>query len=305
MSRFDMLRDLITSDAPQDLGDRPEETLNKIDAPIQTASIDVIHQSRFQRYAPLPEDVEKLRQSIASIGILEALLVRPHPDRTGEFELLAGHTRKASATGLLTELPIKVFDVSDAVAIEIVTATNLQRKVLDPIAETDAILELLVVKLGKARSEVLSLFYQQSNSTHNVMRTPEWQEIESVFAATTRTTPESFRANKLPLLKLPTEILEAVRKGQLEYTKAILISRVKDPDAQLSILNNAVQLSLTLAQIKDAIAEVKGEKEVKVTTATRASDVARLVKKAKLDPKRQAQVEKYLDKIEELISDQE
>lgn len=305
MGNFSGLQAIVSRQAPAELGDRPEEALNKVNAPVQTADISIIHQSRFQKFPPLPDDVAKLRESVRSVGILEALLVRPHPDKPGELELLAGHTRKEAAIGLLTELPVKVFEVSDEVAIEIVTATNLQRKVLDPIAETDAILELLAVKTGKTRSEVLSLFYQRGNGKNNVILTPEWQAIEDVFASTTRTNPESFRTNKLPLLNLPTEILDAVRKGQLEYTKAMLISRVKDPDAQLAILERAIQLGLTLAQIKEAIAQSKGEKEMKGTTATRASDVARLIKKAKLDPKKAAKVDAYLAKIQEILGEQD
>lgn len=299
---FAGLQALVSKEAPKDLGDRPEEALTKIEAPIQTAPLAIIHPSRFQKYPPLPQDVEKLRKSIASVGILEALLVRPHPEKPGELEVLAGHTR--TEVGLLehlTEVPVKVFDVPDSVAIEIVTATNLQRKVLDPVAETDAVLELLSVKLGKSRSEVLQVFYQSGNGKHNVMLTDEWKTIEEVLASTARTTPDSFRANRVPLLGLPSEILDAVRKGQLEYTKAIAISRVKDSGQQLSVLNRAIAESLTLAQIKQAIKELAGGKVREETTASRASAIAKLVKKTKLDPEVQAKVDICLEKIKQLI----
>jgi len=37
----------------------------------------------------------------------------------------------------------------------------------------------------------------------------------------------SFTTHRLPLLKLPDEILEALRQGKIAYTKATAIARVK------------------------------------------------------------------------------
>ncbi|NJL41485.1 MAG: hypothetical protein HC899_35880 [Leptolyngbyaceae cyanobacterium SM1_4_3] len=41
-----------------------------------------------------------------------------------------------------------------------------------------------------------------------------------MFEKLGRFTVNSFRANRLPLLNLPENVLDALRQGKLEYTKA-------------------------------------------------------------------------------------
>jgi ParB family chromosome partitioning protein len=304
MGKFSSLRDLVVEPVPTEIttNGNLEEALQKAEATRQRVSLKIIHRSRFQKYPPATADIEKIRPSIAALGILEDLLVRPHPDLPGELEILAGHTRyEVALLEKLNDAPIKVFDASDEQAVEIVTATNLQRRVLNPIAETDAILELLCVKLKRSRSEVLQLFYQRSNNTNNVVRTPEWQMIETVFETTTRISPETFRVQRVPLLKLPTELLEAVRQGQLEYTKAREIARVPDVDERQRILDQAIAEGLSLTQIRQLIAPLLPSKPPSNGFKAKATQTLQQLKKADLDPARMQQVNEYLDRIQQLI----
>jgi ParB family transcriptional regulator, chromosome partitioning protein len=39
---------------------------------------------------------------------------------------------------------------------------------------------------------------------------------------------ESYVKNRLPLLNLPKELLQALEQGSIEYTKAKAIARIKD-----------------------------------------------------------------------------
>lgn len=304
MGKFSSLRDLVVEPVPTEVSTNGslEEALQKTKATRQTASLAIIHRSRFQKYPPAAADIEKIRPSIAALGILEDLLVRPHPDRPGELEILAGHTRyEVALLEKLDDAPIKVFDASDEQAVEIVTATNLQRRVLNPIAETDAILELLCVKLKRSRSEVLQLFYQRSNSTKNVLRTPEWQIIETVFETTTRISPETFRVERVPLLNLPVELLEAVRQGQLEYTKAKLIARITDPEERQQVLDQAIAEGLTLSQIRRLIAPLLPSKPPSNGFKAKATQTLQQLKKADLEPAVMQQVNEYLDRIQQLL----
>jgi ParB family chromosome partitioning protein len=203
----------------------------------------------------------------------------------------------------LDNAPIKNFDASDEQAVEIVTATNLQRRVLNPIAETDAILELLSVKLKRSRSEVLQLFYRRSNSTKNVLRTPEWQLIETVFETTTRISPETFRVERVPLLNLPRELLEAVRQGHLEYTKAKVIARIADPDQRQQVLEQVIADGLTLSQIRQLIAPLLPSKPPSSGFKAKATQILQQLKKADLDPAKMQQVNEHLDRIQQLLKE--
>ena len=53
-------------------------------------------------------------------------------------------------------------------------------------------------------------------------------------------TPVSFVETRLPLLKLPEEILVAIRKGEIEYTKAKSIAKIGDPEKRIEILAQAI-----------------------------------------------------------------
>jgi ParB family chromosome partitioning protein len=65
--------------------------------------------------------------------------------------------------------------------------------------------------------------------------------------------------NRLPLLNLSDEVLEALREGKLEFTKARAIARVKDEGQRSKLLKQAVSKNLSLNEIKVAIKELTPE----------------------------------------------
>jgi ParB family chromosome partitioning protein len=87
----------------------------------------------------------------------------------------------------------------------------------------------------------------------NVIRPEQEQTINEVFTAVGRLTPESFRVNRLPLLNLPDGILEALRAGQIEYTKAKAIAQIKDEQARVELLVGAIEQGLSLTDIKERV----------------------------------------------------
>ena len=115
---------------------------------------------------------------------------------------------------------------------------------------------------------------------------------------------ESFVTHRLPLLNLPTDILEALRQGNLAYTKAQAISRVKDTAQRQSLLQSAIKDNLSLSQIREWIKASRPEVDRTVPKATIESLSRRLVK-AKLweDPKKWKQAQALLEKLEALVSE--
>ncbi|GAA4522456.1 hypothetical protein GCM10023191_101700 [Actinoallomurus oryzae] len=90
-------------------------------------------------------DLSELADSIAAHGILQPLLVQPHPDRgDGEYELLAGHRRLAAAQQAgLTTVPVIVRPAVDsAEALELMLVENVQRRDLNPMDKAEAMAEL-------------------------------------------------------------------------------------------------------------------------------------------------------------------
>ncbi len=207
-----------------------------------------------------PKALETLTLSIKERGLLQPLLVRP--DGEGEFELVAGERRYRAARSLgLTEVPTVIRELSDLEAAEAALAENLQREDLNPVEETEGVLQLLALKLRRSPEEVVSLLYSLQNAakgktTHNVMGN-EQEAVEEILRAVGRMTWQSFVTNRLPLLKLPEDILRALREGQLPYTKATLLARLKNEDQRRDVLERTLNQNLSVTELRQEVRQTR------------------------------------------------
>lgn len=204
-----------------------------------------------------PQKMEQLTYSIKTHGILENLLVRPLEG--GNYELVAGERRLRVAIAVgLAEVPVTVRELTDEQALALSLLENLQRVDLNPIEETEGVLKLLALRLSLEPDEAVALLYRLQNEargriTHNIIGSSQLEQIEAVFSDVGRFTWESFIVNRLPLLKVPPEILDLVRQGKLAYTKAQAIARVKDQNFRQTLLRESLSQDLSLGQIKKRI----------------------------------------------------
>ena len=256
-----------------------------------------------------PDKLEQLTQSVKEHGILEPLLVRSLPDK--KYELVAGERRYRAATAAgLKEVPVVIKELTDFDALQLALIENLQREDLNPVEETEGILQLLAMMLDSEREGVISLLNQLANAkrgfTDNVVRNEEQQLIEDVFASVGRLSVESFRTHRLPLLNLPVDILSALRSGQIEYTKAKAIARVKDEDTRTQLLSEAIANSLSLSQIRSLVKAEQAPKQ-QSELKTRFDTTYKQAKKAKKlwsDAKKRKRLESLLAKLEKLIAEE-
>lgn len=192
--------------------------------------------------------------------ILQPLLVRPSGN--GKFELVAGERRYRAAKELgLANVPTVVRELSDAEAMEVALTENLQREDLNPVEETEGVLQLLALKLERTREEVVSLLYGLQNAakgkiTHNVMGN-EQGAVEATLEAVGRMSWQSFVTNRLPLLKLPEDVLQALREGHLPYTKATLLARLKNADQRRVMLERTLSEDLSVANLRETIKQAQ------------------------------------------------
>lgn len=262
-----------------------------------------------------PEKLAQLVQSIAQHGILEPLLVRPLP--TDNYELVAGERRYRAALQLgLVEVPVVIRKLDDEAAIQLALIENLQREDLNPIEETEGVLQLLAFRLKLPVQTMPALLYQMKNALgkgnnakngakNNVIptgRSPQEQEIQAVFQDLGLMNWLSFTCNRLPLLNLPEEILDAIRSGQVAYTKALAIARLKDATQRQALLQQAIAENLSLNQIRASIKALKPQSEPRSPQAL-VTTLHRRLLKAKVweDPHRWRQVQVLLTELEELL----
>jgi ParB family chromosome partitioning protein len=258
-----------------------------------------------------PQKLEELTQSIKKHGILENLLVRPLKDQEGIYELVAGERRyRAAKTAGLTEVPVTIRELSDEEALSIALVENLQREDLNPVEETEGIVTLLAIQLKQSSAEVVSLLHRMDNErknkvTHNVMGNTETLVIQEVFESLGQNW-KSFVTNRLPLLKLPDEILEVLRQGKIEYTKAKAIASIKNEQQRNNLIDEAVTQNLSLAQIKEKIKALSTEDSSVPSPSTQVKTITSRLNRSKLwekNPKKWKQVQNWLQKIENLLED--
>ncbi|PZV05278.1 MAG: chromosome partitioning protein ParB, partial [Leptolyngbya sp.] len=202
--------------------------------------------------------MESLITSVRQHGILQPMLVRPMASDT--YELVAGERRYRAAQAVgLTEVPVVIRDLTSQEVIQVALLENLQREDLNPVEETEAILQLLCINLKCSCEEVISLLNQVAHIkkqggelTNNVIR-EQWEIVERLFNVVGRLTPDSFRSNRLPLLNLPDNILESLRQGKVEYTKARAIAQLKDENERHKLLEKVVEEELSVREIRDYI----------------------------------------------------
>lgn len=185
--------------------------------------------------------LEQLTASIRIHGVLQPLAVLERP---GGYDLIAGERRLRAATRAgLPLVPVKIFkDLSEAQVRHLAAMENLQREDLNPVDETDAIMDVLAADLGLPREELsgrLERWKTLRMKDPALGRATEEERaqiarLEELFRRLSKGDWTSFVANRLPILRLPGDLLEAVRSGSVEYTKAVALRRL--PEAERAAL---------------------------------------------------------------------
>lgn len=266
----------------------------------------VIPSRQLRRYFEETQ-MQQLVTSIQKSGILQPLLVRPMGDN---YEIVVGKRRYLAALEAgLTAIPVMVKAMTDAEVIYYTLVENLQRSDLNPVEETEGILELLELSLEADRAQVIFLLNQMSKVkrglANNVIRPEVREAIFSVFQTLGRFSPESFRTNRLPLLNLAPEILDAIREGHLEYTKAKAIARVKDSQVRGRLLEDAIAHSLSLSEIKERISQYQAHQKSSAPSLKRElqSAYAEIIKsKVWDDPSKREELSALLAQMRTIIS---
>ncbi|ARV63392.1 chromosome partitioning protein ParB (plasmid) [Nostocales cyanobacterium HT-58-2] len=258
-----------------------------------------------------PQKLAQLVQSVKEHGILEPVLVRPLHD--GEYELIAGERRlRAAREAKLVEIPIVSRELDDKQALQVALMENLQREDLNPVEETEAVLELLALDLSIEKSEVVSILHQSFNAKQRGLELNQnvriqLERIESVLSEIGRFNAGTFRSSRLPLLNLPDDILSALRRGEIEYTKAQAISRIKDEQQRAQLLKVAITENLALSEIKTRVKELKSEPEVtpEKILVERFNEISKRLRQKKVssDVHKRARITKLLDELEKLTAD--
>jgi len=89
-------------------------------------------------------DVDDMRESIRHQGVMQSILVRPHPTKPGKYQLIAGETRYDLALEVgLTVIPANIRQIADEDLRKAAISENLHRNDMSPVDEGQAAQQLL------------------------------------------------------------------------------------------------------------------------------------------------------------------
>ncbi|MEA5602508.1 ParB/RepB/Spo0J family partition protein [Nostoc sp. UHCC 0252] len=256
-----------------------------------------------------PNKLTQLIQSIKQHGILEPVLVRPLDN--GEYELVAGERRiRAAHVVGLVEVPIVLRELDDKQALQVALMENLQREDLNPVEETEAVLDILALSLEIETNEVVSLLHRSFNAKQRGQQLNQndlikLEQIESILSEIGKFNAASFRSSRLPLLNLPSDILSVLRQGEIEYTKAQAIARVKPEELRSELLKIAIAENLSLSEIKTRVKNLQSELQTnpKKIVTERFSTLTKLLhkKSSLIHTENSEKITKLLDELEKVI----
>lgn len=190
------------------------------------------------------DNIDDLAASIRSGGLVEPVVVRAHPERAGEWMIVAGHRRHAAhvKAGIKT-IPAVVRDMDDAQAVAVMLVENLQREDLDPLDEAGAYRRL--VGFG-------------------------WKQ-KDIADATGRSAAHV--SKRLRLLDLPEPVAKAVRAGEVTVETGYVVAKTLatkglDPAPLLEEIgqlldtpSNSPDREFVDSDVKDAAERVAGRFE--------------------------------------------
>ncbi|MCL2108612.1 MAG: ParB/RepB/Spo0J family partition protein [Oscillospiraceae bacterium] len=168
------------------------------------------------------EKLGSLAESIAIHGIIQPITVRPFE---GSYQIVAGERRwRAARMAGLSDVPVRIVELTDSETMQIALIENLQREDLNPLEEANGYQELIdkfgmkqedvAKKVGKARSSV---------------------------------------ANALRLLSLPEAIKDMVKSGELSKGHCKALLGISDTIKMVQLAQKSIDNSLSVHALEKLI----------------------------------------------------
>lgn len=199
---------------------------------LRDVAIDQLEPNRFQPRSHFSEEgLDELAASIRSQGVLQPLVVTESED--GRYGIIAGERRwRAARLAGLEHVPVLVREVADdQQRLELALIENIQRADLDVIEEAEAY-RLLAERFGLSQDDIGAQVGKSRPAITNALR----------------------------LLRLPPEVLDRLRDGQLSAGQARPLLALGDADKQIALASRAVEEGLTARKLEKLVRGDDGAK---------------------------------------------
>lgn len=277
--------------------------LGQTEAPSDTAPLSV----PLDTLRPLPGQprrsfdaaaLQDLAQSVREKGVLTPLLVRPAAQG---YEIVAGERRwRAARLAGLGVVPIVVRDMNDEEALDLALIENVQREDLNPVDRVDATARLVARALGVDAAEVPARLHALRKRPQDDGHPEQIGRLDALFRVLGGTWG-SFLANQLPVLRFPPDVLAAVRGGEVPYTKALVVARVRDEARRAELLAQARREDVTVETLR-ALAARRPDAGAGDSLPRRVAQALGSERRLRaLKPEARAELERLLADVERLL----
>lgn len=187
----------------------------------QELSIDLVAPNPNQPRTAIDEDrVAELSDSIAKVGVLQPIIVRPYSDG---YQIIAGERRwRAAKAAGLERVPVRIMSTSETESLELALIENLQRQDLNPVEE--------------ARG------YRRLLTEHHMTQAELADKVSKSRSAIT---------NTLRLLDLPDEVQDLMYAGKLTAGHARAILSVPDENGRLRLAHKVIDEGLSVRETEN------------------------------------------------------
>ncbi|PDQ35429.1 MAG: chromosome partitioning protein ParB [Candidatus Lumbricidophila eiseniae] len=174
-----------------------------------------------------PDALAELVHSVREFGVMQPIVVRPHPQQPGKYELVMGERRlRASKLAELKTIPAVVKDTANENMLRDALLENLHRSQLNVLEEASAYQQLLA-DFGITQDELASRIGRSRPQISNTMR----------------------------LLKLPEDVQMKVAAGVLSAGHARAILAVGDHAKMAAFANTIINQELSVRAAEALVAK--------------------------------------------------
>jgi len=188
---------------------------------VAEVAVERIQPNPYQPRQEFTDDaLDELAASIEELGVIQPITVRALED--GEFEIISGERRlRAARRAGMDHLPAFVRTASSEEMLEMALVENVQREELNPI-EIAFGYQRLVDDCGLTQEEVAEKVSKSRATVSNFLR----------------------------LLRLPPRVQAALRDKEVAMGHARALIAMDDEDAQIKLLEEAVEEDLSVREVE-------------------------------------------------------
>jgi ParB family transcriptional regulator, chromosome partitioning protein len=169
-----------------------------------------------------PEELAELRDSIQENGLLQPLVVRPHPARSAHFQLVAGERRLRAVRSLgWSDVAVVVREVDDRTLLVLALVENIQRAELGPLEEAEGY-QALVNDFGLTQGEIAEAVGKNRSTVANMVR----------------------------LLRLPPSVRRLLAEGELSMGHARALLALEHPGRISEVARRAAEEGWTVREVE-------------------------------------------------------